>query len=310
MGSKKNQQLVEKLYTQYAFMWLERIIRLSSSAIVWEGLPEEIDTVYLENCLTKNGSAIIIKDSLLEQSFAGMNASDGVMDYDGIPINRHAIMMNGVDLYSNPQESVVIFNNSMRTPDMWLFQMFANEMADIDMAIKVNLNSQKTMPIIPSSQAGALSVENVMSAIHNNMPYLVVDDKMGEMYDKLKSALVFDNRKSFTSDLMIQVQKEKWNRILTFIGINSLTTEKRERVNVPEVNANLDELVVMRNDRLNIRRKACRTMKAIFGWDVHVKYVGDREGGRIYGDLYDPSPDVGISGMDEAEPRAEASSQE
>lgn len=287
MGAKKNQQIVEKEYAQKRLVWLERIIRLSSSAIIWDGLPKEVDTVYLENCLTRSGSAIIVKDEIIGGVFAGQNASSGRMNYDGIPIDRHAIMVNGVDIYSTPEDSVVIFNNSMRVPDMWIYQEFANEMADIDMAIKVNMNSQKTMPIIPTSQSQALSVENVMSAIHNNMPYLIVDDKMGEMYDQLKASLVFDNRKSFTSDLMIQVQKEKWNRILTFIGINSLTTEKRERVNVPEVNANLDELVVMRNDRLAIRRKACDKMKELFGWDVSVHYVGDRKGGRIYGDIYD-----------------------
>lgn len=283
--SRKQQKQAEKMYLQYTNMWLYRILRLAYSSIVWSGIPKNVDLVYMEKCLNANGSAIIVYDSVMERAYAGQNISTGILDLDAVPINRAICFRNGMTANYTQSDSVIIFNNSMRVSDMWVFRMLAQEMADIDMAVKVNLLTQQTMPIIPAPQQQKLSIEAIFSNLENHIPYTVIDDQALSP-DALRNALTFDNRKSFTSDLMISIQREKWNRILSFLGINNLNIEKRERTTVPEVNSNLDELLVMRNDRLAVRRQAADQMKEIFGWKVSVKYVGDMEGGGIYGDVY------------------------
>lgn len=266
-------------------------MRLASSSIKWEGLPEYIDTIRLENILNRSGSAIIGYDEMLDRYFMASNASVGNIDIDGYPMDRRGIFANGQNVHFTPETSVIIYNNSMRMADLWVYELIAYDMADYDSAIKVNMNSQKTMPIIPTTQEQQLSIENTYNDLQNNLPYTLVE-RNGFDIEGFKNALLFDNRKSFTADLMIGVEREMWNRCLTFIGVNNVNVEKKERVNVQETTSNLDEILYMRRDRLNSRNFAGLKMKELWGWNVTASYYSDQEGGiKPYGSLYDNGSD-------------------
>lgn len=283
--SRKKQQLTAALYERYQNMWLIRIMRLAESAIQWKGFPNTVDTIYMENVLNRTGSAIVVREEMLSEKpiiLCGQNASVGQLDIYGVPMDRRVIFRNGTPADYSIDDSVIIYNNSMRMADLWIFEMLASEMADIDMAIRVNVQSQKTMPIFPASQPQKLSIEQMYSSIENNIPYITIDPQSINL-DQFKNALMFDNRKSFTSDLMIQVQKEKWNRILTFLGINNVNIEKKERVNVQEVMSNNDELLVMRRDRLNSRERAAKLLSEKFGTKIEVSYYAEEN---INGNVY------------------------
>lgn len=254
--------------------WIRRMMRLSCSAIKWEGLPEEIDTVLLERYLTESGSAIIVYDDITGKYAVGSNASVGVIDIYGYPTDRKATFLNGDSMQFDLSNSVIVYNNSDRMSDIWFFSEIANFMAQTDGAVKINLMSQRTMPIIPTSQEEQLTVENAYKDITNNIPYILVDKK-GFDVEMFKGALLFDNRKSFTADLMVQTQREYWNRFLTFVGINNVNVEKRERVNVAETESNMDEIAVMRRDRINQREIACKKLKELFGLNVSVDYYSN-----------------------------------
>lgn len=311
MSRKRNQQKAIYQTQQYKNYWVIRMLRIASSAVYWEGLPKTIDPIYMENCLNRTGSAIVVQDEMWGEAygrgedvlFCGQNASVGNIDIYGYPMDRRVIFMNGVTSSYSIEDSVIIFNNSMRTADIWMYELMAELLADIDMAIKINTNTQKTMPIIPVSQSQQLSIENLYSGILNNLPYSLVDEQ-GLNLEAFKSSLQFDNRRSFTSDLMIQVQREIWNRFLTFVGVNNLNVEKRERTNVPEVNSNLDEILMMRRDRLNSRQRAADLMNEQFGTDIKVSYyseVGDK-GGEMNGNLYNNGQGYMRAGMAQPEP--------
>lgn len=185
-------------------IWYERIIDLASSAISWKGLPDSIDLVYLESLLTQNGSAIIVYDKTVDDFFVGQNASTGQLDIYGYPMYRSVIFRNGMQAWYSIEDSVIIYNNRKRSGELWLYDIFAQDLANIDMAIRVNINSQKTMPIIPSSQQQALSAKNLYNDIEENKGYRIIDDTSMDL-EKFKAALQFDNRKSFTADNMIAI---------------------------------------------------------------------------------------------------------
>lgn len=241
----------------------------------------------------------MVKDPLVEDYFVGQNGSTGDINIYGYPNDRRIIFANGMTANYDIESSVIIYNNSMRSSDLWIFQHIAETLADMDSGIRVNMQSQKTMPIIPTTQEQALTIENIYSDIEHNIPYVMVDANSLDV-EKLKDALTFDNRKSFTADLMIQVQREIWNRFLTYVGINNVNVEKRERVNVSETNANLDEIMVMRRNRLNARQRAADLIYEQWGLKVTPHYYSE---GRATedGSLYDFDQDdsgTGISGRD------------
>lgn len=277
-------------------MWISRMLRLASSSIQWKGLPDTIDPVYLEYCLVRQGSAIIVYEPEFGY-LCGANASTGDLDIYGYPNNRSVIFRNGQQAFYSREDSVIIYNNSMRSGDYYYYKIFANDLANIDMAVRVNINSQKTMPIVPSSVQQALTVKNLYQDIEENQGIRVIDEESMDL-EKFKAALQFDNRRSFTGDNMIAVQREIWNRALTFIGINNVNVEKRERVNTFETNSNLDEIYIMRRDRLNQRDRACTLLEMQFGIKASANYYSDnvsretfREEVNQVGEVYDRSED-------------------
>lgn len=280
---KKEQQAKYDFWKSYDY-WLTRMLYVASSAIAWDGLPVTCDPVYLENCLNRAGAAIMVRDPIIGDYFVGQNASTGDINIYGYPNDRRVIFANGMEANYTVETSVIIYNNSMRSSDLWIFQEIAKTLADMDSAIRINMQSQKTMPIIPTTQEQALTIENVYTDIRHNIPYVLVDSNSLDV-EKLKDALTFDNRKSFTADLMIQVQREIWNRFLTYVGINNVNVEKRERVNVSETNANLDEIMVMRRNRLNSRQRAADMMKELWNLEVTPHYYSEgraTEDGSLY----------------------------
>lgn len=285
---KKERKAEQRFYRSYDY-WLTRMLYVASSAICWDGLPVTCDPVYLENCLNRAGAAMIVKDPLMEDYFVGQNGSTGDINIYGYPNDRRVIFANGMTANYDIDSSVIIYNNSMRSSDLWIFQHIAETLADMDSGIRINMQSQKTMPIIPTTQEQALTIENIYTDIEHNIPYVMVDANSLDV-EKLRDALTFDNRKSFTADLMIQVQREIWNRFLTYVGINNVNVEKRERVNVSETNANLDEIMVMRRNRLNARERAAAMMKEMWGLEVTPHYYSE---GRVTADgsLYDFNQD-------------------
>lgn len=284
MSRKKKEKQVRQTLNQYYDYWLTRMQYVAASAIKWENLPKTCDPIFLENCLNTAGSAIMVKDDITGEYLVGQNGSTGPIDIYGYPKNRRVIFLNGNTMNYEIDTSVIIYNNAFRSSDLWIFTNIANMLADTDAAIRINMNSQKTMPIIPVTDTQRLTVENIYADITNNIPYVLVDGNSLDV-DKLKSSLTFDNRRSFTADLMIQVQREIWNRFLTFVGINNVNVEKRERVNVPEINSNLDEIFVMRRNRLNARERAAQLMNEKWGLDIKVSYYseGVTKDGSVYG---------------------------
>lgn len=271
MSLKNKRKIAAAKFAQRSNYWLIRILRLACSAVEWRGLPDYLDLVLLEDILNKSGSAIIGYDEPLDMYVIGQNASVGNLDINGYPMDRRAIFRNGDNMRFTPETSVIIYNNSMRMSDLWMFNDIAGRMADMDCAIDINVNTQKTMPIIPTNQDQQITIENLYESIITNVPFILLEDKSLDL-EGLKNALTFDNVRSFTADKIIAVQREIWNRCLTLIGVNNVNVEKKERTNIPEINSNLDEIYLMRRDRLNSRERAAKQLNLLFGLDVTVDY--------------------------------------
>lgn len=288
MPRKYKQKEVFSGWNSYINYWITRCIRMAVSSVRWDGLPKTIDTQYLEQCINKSGSGIIVYDDVLGKWLGGQNASVGQLDIYGYPMDRRVIFRNGQSARYTPETSVIIYNNSMRSGDLWIYRMVAARMADYDMAINVNMQTQKTMPIIPASIQTKLTIDNLYESYMSNMPYSVVEPNSIDI-EAFRSALTFDNKRSFTADGMILVERDVWNWFLTFCGIDNVNNQKKERVIVPEATANNGEVYIMRRDRINARERAAEIMGELWGWEVKVDYYNDNrmltggvEDGRLY----------------------------
>ena len=70
-------------------------------------------------------------------------------------------------------------------------------------------------------------------------------------------------------------KKEIWNEALTFLGINSLSTEKKERLITDEANQNNEVINLYLQSRLAPRQKACEEFNKVFGTNIDVVVRSD-----------------------------------
>ena len=129
-------------YIQY----YNRLTELAISMFEWINLPEEIDPRFLELVLFAKGKAIFFKDP--DIGYMALMVSDmGPMNVYRIPLRRRAYASNGYNAELTIDDSVMIYNNYLRTPSKLDVEMFSRRLYNIDRTIDINVNGQKT-PIL------------------------------------------------------------------------------------------------------------------------------------------------------------------
>ena len=127
MGRRRKTNFDESLaYNACTFQfYLNRLMELSISMFDWQNLPDSIDSRFLETILFVNGSIVFFKDEDLKEDEleGGENgtllalpvAMNGGFDLYNIPIRRRAYATNGYQRDLTNQNSVIVYNNMIRT---------------------------------------------------------------------------------------------------------------------------------------------------------------------------------------------------
>ena len=148
MGRRKRTNFSDSLQMNvqnYAF-YTERITELALSMFEWKNLPETIDSRFIELTLFSDGSAIFFKDE--ELGFLCLQvALNGTFNVYRIPIERRAYAINGYQKQLNIDNSVIIYNNLVRTNTEPCVRRYAKRLSDLDATIDINAKAQKT-PIL------------------------------------------------------------------------------------------------------------------------------------------------------------------
>ena len=133
--------------------WFYRFLNIALSVYEWEGLPAGIDTRQMEMWLLSQGYVIFFYDEALTndpsqrapEGYAVLQgAAHGKLDLYDIPTERRVYAPNGFNKELDESNSVIIFNNLLRTPEIFTYMLYAQRIAEIDRTIDVNLQNQNT----------------------------------------------------------------------------------------------------------------------------------------------------------------------
>ena len=135
-------------YIQY----YNRLIELSIAMFDWTGLPDTIDPRFLELTLFKYGQAVFFEDEVMGY-LALTNAVQGGFDVYGYPVASRAYSpYNNYQKNLTLDDSVIIYNNYLRTPSSLDVEVFAKRLYNLDRVIDVNANAQKTPVLIKCAE--------------------------------------------------------------------------------------------------------------------------------------------------------------
>ena len=154
-------------YLQY----YNRLVELSVCMFEYENAPDTFDPRFFELALFTDGKAIMFKDEVL--GFLGLRcALGGQFDVYNVPMVRNAFASNGYHKQLGKDDSVVFWNNYLRTNSILNVRQYALRLYNLDRIIDVNANAQKTPILIACNENELLSMKNLYMKYDGNMPVI------------------------------------------------------------------------------------------------------------------------------------------
>ena len=254
-----------RTYIQY----YNRLTELALSMFEWKNLPDTVDPRFLEMCLFGDGMAVFFEDEVLGYLCLQCTIS-GKLNVYRIPTKRRAYATNGYQKNLDEKNSVIIFNNYLHTNSMLDVEMFSKRLYNLDRAIDVNANAQKTPILIQCDESQRLTMKNLYKEYEGNAPFI-----FGTKALDTTGLKVLNTGAPYVADKLYQLKTQIWNEALTYLGISNINTQKKERMITDEVTRNQGGVVASRYSRLESRRQACKQINDMFGLDIWCDYRED-----------------------------------
>lgn len=269
----------ESRQAQLEFMYRRQLTGKCISRFTWEGLPNGIDPRFIEMTIFNNGYSVFYYDSFFEMFMAMPATISGPLDIQDNPTG-YRVTRNGVYSYDvSAAESVCIWGNQVRVPEIDVVLSYAARLAQIDRTIEIDLLNERNPMIVACSKDQRLTVQNLISKIYDGDPVVWGTENLA--VDNISSMIgVFPlNQNAGTgavSSIKHMESKAKiWGEALTMLGIMNVNSEKRERMVVEEAAGNSGQVLASRESFMKPRQLACEQINEKFGLQVSCEWAVD-----------------------------------
>ena len=151
-------------------------------------------------------------------------------------------------------------------------ELFALRLYEAEQTAMINIKAQKTPVLLLMDEKQRLTMENLYSQYEGNRPVIFGDkNSLGENVIK-----AINTQAPFIADKIINYKKEIWNEALTFLGINNIMVDKKERLITDEANSNNELINLNLQSYLAPRQEACRQFNEKFGFTGTDKEISVR----------------------------------
>lgn len=281
-GFKNPQSLMRQSYrtpydqmraygNDYYSFYYNYLCELAMSVFKWTGLPESVDPRYLELSLLEFGYVLFVKDSTMGYLVTRVALGGKINHY--LQPTSYTTMdpgYQGKTFKLGDNDNEIIWNNYLQTPTFPTLMLYARDLTELNEIIKVNQNAQKTPVIIKANDWNRDTWTQIFNRVDGNAPTLITSDKLD-----MSDMQALNTQAPYVVD-KLQVQKDnKWNEIMTFLGINNANMNKKERMNSKETESNNSQVNMGLFNMLKARQLACEHINKTFP-ELNVK-VESRE---------------------------------
>lgn len=278
-GKSQNYKFEDSLIVNDATYvdYLNRFRRIALSMFEWVNLPKSMDSRYLEQCLYYNGQASL----LFDKNYGFINtkcAGSGYVNIYGLPdkfncfsygFNSMRKLYTGLNpLLSENQfenqknyECILVMNNWDRTPTAGSMELFAWRLYLAQRTCDVNISGQRFPVMIVGDEKQRLMLENLYNQYNGNQPFIF--GNKNQLNDDMLKAIKTDS--PYVADKITEYKKEIWNEALTYLGINNISVQKKERLTESESNENNELVNLNLQSMLAPRLEACRQFNEKYG---------------------------------------------
>lgn len=249
----------------YQFFFM-KLMSIALSCFKWENLPDSIDERFLELTLANRGSCLFFKDE--ELGFLTLPANlSGELNVYNIPKIRQAFASTGYNKMCNDKDSVIIFNNYLHFSTLSVVEHYAIRLYEMQRTIDVNVKAQKTPKIFKSNEQQRLTLQNIFMKYEGNEDAIFIDKEFD-----MNALQVFDTSAPYVADKIRMLMSQTFSNFLNDLGIEAITTEKKERINEAETESTKGYVEIGRNIFLNARKQACDEINRMFDLNINVEF--------------------------------------
>lgn len=264
LKKKLNQSTISYMERQeHFYTWLKQI---ALSRFKWINLPDEIDERFLEMTLFEKGQILFFKDEFVNLFAALPCTLNGHMNIYDIWSDRLAYANNGYQYWTDYRNSVLIFNNYLRSPDHMQILYFSKRLAQMETTVDVNMNGQRMPRIIACDENQRLTVENMIKQVDSGALNIFTTNNFN-----MNEIKVLDNSAPFVADKVQDQLDRVWNQALTYLGVPNLSVQKKERLITDEVQKLQAGSLASSCSPLEMRRECAEKINKLFGLDVKVE---------------------------------------
>ena len=266
-----NREFIDTAYVndQTYYDYLYRLKKIATSMFEWVNLPSSMNSRYIEETLYYLGTAALLWDD--NYGFINTKCSSaGEINIYGLPtkVNCYSygyqdmrMLYTGLNKTKDNKECIMVMNTWDRTPTCSTLELFALRLYEAERTCDVNIKAQKTPVMLVVNDTQRLTMKNLYSQYDGNEPF-IFGDKDSLSADTLKA---IKTDAPYIADKLMEYKKEIWNEALTFLGINNLSLEKKERLITDEASSNNEVINMNLQSYLVPRKEACKLFNEKFG---------------------------------------------
>lgn len=247
---------IENTFTK----WYFDIQQLYSSVFAYTGMPLIVDMSQVEQWLMYRGSVAFFIDEFIGPLILPYTTQGSLNQY-GNPTTIRAYGMNGYQIYLNPDQYVIIYDNNMKISNINALRQYAIRLSQTDKVIDVNIAAQRTPVLLTAQNEGQLnSLKLAYRKMATGQPVIAeIGNTVNAGVNALNTGapMVFNELQNYKLNLLSEV--------LTFCGIPNRGDPKRERLITTEVSAINGHVVHERTNRLQTRQRAIDEINFKFG---------------------------------------------
>lgn len=256
-----------------------RLRSLAISMYEWKGLPKTCNFRFLEKALFDFGVAAFCNDP--EYGYITLRSTlGGNLNIYGEPKewlcygfgqdgyrSTFPAWFEDMDVETGEYNKdgyvcVPIRNNIDMIPTDINIRLYAYRLTSILRTRDVNIEAQKTPFIGVGTQTQIDTIKAVQKKIKDNELFLGVMSKDSLNIDE--ALKIYKTQAPFVAGELTDLYHDQWNEALTYLGINNANTDKRERLNVSEVESNDQHINMSANSFLVTRQEAAKQINETF----------------------------------------------
>ena len=263
--AQRVKRLTENMFTRV-------LSELALNRYRWVGLPNGVDSRYLEMSLLYHGLVVFFHDQGYNRHFALRASGVGQPNMYDNP-TKFTVYNPGVRLPKTEwtaRECVPIWCNMQRIPEGDIIFHYADKLSTIDRTVDINLMQQRIPFIVSASETQRKTAATMMRNWTEGELAIFTTDGINPM------DMVQAFNTGISDDLVLNtlLAKQKvWNECLTLLGINNANQDKRERLVSDEVAANDEQVEASRGMGLKTRQVAAEEINRMFKLNVRCEWA-------------------------------------